>query len=79
MANIPRFLKPAAAAKHLGIELQTLEELAARGDGPKRISKLGNTYYEIRDLNHYLAKQRRACTDALKSDAPDFLEALFDG
>lgn len=79
MTNIPRFLKPSAAEAHLGIPLQTLEELIARGDGPKRISKLGSTYYEIRDLNHYLEKQRRACTNALQLTAPDFLEALFDG
>ena len=52
MANIP-LLKPVAAAKKLGITLEELDQLRI-----KKVAKLGSNYYEIRDVNRYMAKQR---------------------
>jgi len=52
--NINRFLRPPQAAKHLGISLEELNKLHQL----KRVQKLDAVYFEIKDLNHYLRKQR---------------------
>ena len=62
MFSIPRFLKPKQAARKLGVTLEELEELNI-----KKVAKLGPHYYEIRDINRYMAKQREEVTKFLST------------
>ena len=55
----PRLLRTKGAAVHIGYAPNTLEKLRCTGGGPKFIRRGKAVYYDIRDLDEWLASLPR--------------------
>lgn len=60
----PRLLRTPTAATYCGYSASTFEKMRCRGDGPRYVQRSRAVFYDLRDLDEWLATLPRYTSTA---------------